>query len=98
MSEIFDTLGDPTRLRQVLYNLCNNAVKFTDRGRVDIEVRVESTVRRETWLRFSVADTGIGISPSTPSPAGASVAASTGASARSPPYLKAWMSASTGKA
>jgi CheY-like chemotaxis protein/transcriptional regulator with XRE-family HTH domain len=49
---------DGVRLKQVLTNLVNNAVKFTDRG----EVRV-SVTRAETGLRFEVRDTGVGISP-----------------------------------
>ena len=55
--------GDGSRLRQVLLNLACNAVKFTERGEVAIEVGVESRESRKTTLRFSVADTGIGILP-----------------------------------
>jgi TMAO reductase system sensor TorS len=54
--------SDPTRLRQVLLNLTNNAIKFTERGKIAIRVR---PVLEEGWdarLRFEVADTGIGIS------------------------------------
>ena len=54
-------VGDPVRLRQVLLNLCNNAVKFTDRGHVSIEVRLEADEDECTRLRVSVEDTGIGI-------------------------------------
>ena len=54
-------MGDPLRVRQVLLNLCNNAVKFTDEGAVEVEVRaVESTAER-TRLAFVVRDCGIGI-------------------------------------
>jgi signal transduction histidine kinase/ActR/RegA family two-component response regulator len=50
--------GDEARLRQVLYNLLGNALKFTDAGGVELRVDAE-----EGRIRFSVADTGIGIAP-----------------------------------
>jgi CheY-like chemotaxis protein len=56
-------IGDPTRLRQVLVNLLNNAVKFTAKG--SITVRVTPTEREPALLRFSVQDTGVGIAPET---------------------------------
>lgn len=55
--------GDALRLRQVLMNLLSNAVKFTEKGKVTLDVVLESSTSREAWLRFSVSDTGIGISP-----------------------------------
>lgn len=58
-------VGDPTRLHQIVLNLVNNAVKFTERG--SIALRVDSQDAQETGanaplLRFSVTDTGVGMS------------------------------------
>ena len=52
--------GDPNRLRQVLWNLVGNAIKFTDEGWIQIEAEL---VERDgaAFLRYSIADTGIGI-------------------------------------
>jgi signal transduction histidine kinase/DNA-binding response OmpR family regulator/HPt (histidine-containing phosphotransfer) domain-containing protein len=55
--------GDPGRLRQVLLNLANNAVKFTDHGEVCVRAEMEWEKGDEVLLRFSVRDTGIGIAP-----------------------------------
>ncbi|MBA4106571.1 MAG: hybrid sensor histidine kinase/response regulator [Pirellula sp.] len=55
-------IGDSLRLRQIIFNLLTNAIKFTERGRVTLDVRVESCCDREAWIRFAVIDTGIGIS------------------------------------
>jgi PAS domain S-box-containing protein len=54
--------GDPGRLRQVLMNLGGNAVKFTHTGAVTITVALERETEKNAVLRFSIADTGIGIS------------------------------------
>ena len=53
--------GDPIRLRQVLINLLHNAVKFTDRGGVVLDVIVVAASADDVSLRFEVRDTGIGI-------------------------------------
>jgi signal transduction histidine kinase/DNA-binding response OmpR family regulator len=55
-------VGDPSRLRQVLLNLCGNAVKFTPRGEVVIGIGLEAQDAAGVVLRFSVRDTGIGMS------------------------------------
>jgi PAS domain S-box-containing protein len=55
-------LLDPDRLGQVLVNLVTNAIKFTDRGRVDVSVEVDRTTKAQSGrLHFVVADSGIGI-------------------------------------
>jgi len=55
--------GDPARLRQVLTNLVSNAIKFTDSGRVAIQVSRRSETGSGYWITFAVRDTGIGIAP-----------------------------------
>jgi PAS domain S-box-containing protein len=56
-----DLIGDPTRLRQVLLNLVGNAIKFTENGEVCMRVTPDGDPAVPTALRFSIADTGIGI-------------------------------------
>src|SRR3546814_38229 len=53
--------GDPVRLRQVLGNLVSNAVKFTERGSITINVARTGETAAQHQLRFEVRDTGIGI-------------------------------------
>ncbi len=59
--------GDAVRLKQVLLNLTGNAIKFTERGRVELGAEVVSRTDSAAVVRFRVRDTGIGIDPGTQS-------------------------------
>ncbi len=62
--DVPDTLiGDPTRLRQILFNLVGNSIKFTDKGEVVVHVGLEPDDSDKAKLHFAVVDTGIGIPP-----------------------------------
>jgi len=54
--------GDPNRLRQVIFNLLGNAVKFTESGKITVKVAVVQEDTQTVGLRFEVHDTGIGVS------------------------------------
>ncbi len=54
-------IGDPLRLKQVLINLVNNAMKFTDEGSVEVFVSLKSLKGSKVALKFDIIDTGIGI-------------------------------------
>ena len=56
-------VGDPLRLGQVMLNLCSNAIKFTEKGEVELAFRCLSATEDELVLHFSVRDTGIGMEP-----------------------------------
>jgi signal transduction histidine kinase/CheY-like chemotaxis protein len=56
-------VGDPLRLGQILINLVNNAVKFTERGEVLVTVTVEEQLADRVKVRFSIRDSGIGMTP-----------------------------------
>jgi two-component system, sensor histidine kinase and response regulator len=53
--------GDAARIRQILLNLAGNAIKFTAKGEVSLEIKVLETGENGTWVRCEVRDTGIGI-------------------------------------
>lgn len=54
-------MGDPGRIRQVILNLCSNAVKFTEAGHVLLDIEPTSVTDKTATVRFTVEDTGIGI-------------------------------------
>ena len=56
-------LGDPVRLHQIILNLLSNAVKFTSKGKITVSVQLLKEDEENASIEFSVADTGIGISP-----------------------------------
>jgi signal transduction histidine kinase/ActR/RegA family two-component response regulator len=56
-------LGDPIRIKQVILNLLNNAVKFTEHGHVALSIHIDKSLHVDLYtLHFSIEDTGIGIS------------------------------------
>ncbi len=55
--------GDPVRIGQVLGNLLNNAVKFTEQGHISVSAHVEESPDGKTQLRLSVTDSGVGFAP-----------------------------------
>ena len=58
-------LGDPVRLRQVLFNIAGNAVKFTETGSVTLRADLDQIVEGHVTVRLTVADTGIGMDADT---------------------------------
>ena len=54
-------LGDPIRLHQIILNLVSNAVKFTNKGTITVSVTLLKENKDKVTLKFSIADTGIGI-------------------------------------
>ncbi|MDO8926962.1 MAG: PAS domain S-box protein [Sideroxyarcus sp.] len=56
-------IGDPLRLGQILINYSNNAVKFTERGEIDILIRIKEQTEHNVLLYCAVRDTGIGLTP-----------------------------------
>ncbi|MCG8556140.1 MAG: ATP-binding protein [Proteobacteria bacterium] len=56
-------VGDSLRLRQVLGNLLSNAIKFTDAGQIELRVECLEQTPRKALVRFTVSDSGIGMSP-----------------------------------
>jgi signal transduction histidine kinase/FixJ family two-component response regulator len=55
-------IGDETRMRQVIVNIIDNAIKFTNEGKITATLELEKTPNGNSWILFSVRDTGTGIS------------------------------------
>ncbi len=58
-----DLIGDPERLGQVIFHLLSNAVKFTEKGNIALDLRIESIEGNRVKLLLKVTDTGVGIKP-----------------------------------
>lgn len=54
--------GDPFRLKQILFNLLGNAIKFTDKGEVSLSIKSKALPKNKTEFSFEIRDTGIGMS------------------------------------
>lgn len=54
-------VGDPTRISQIIYNLIDNAIKFTREGRIDVQLNLEDISDDGCRLCFKIKDTGVGI-------------------------------------
>jgi PAS domain S-box-containing protein len=54
-------IGDPIRLRQIILNLISNAVKFTNRGKIKVSIRLLNEDEKQVTVEFAIEDTGIGI-------------------------------------
>jgi len=54
-------IGDPLRIKQILINLINNAIKFTDNGHIYIHAKLVKSIEQKVTLKITVQDTGIGI-------------------------------------
>jgi signal transduction histidine kinase/CheY-like chemotaxis protein len=57
-------MGDPGRIRQVITNLCDNAIKFTQEGGLTVRLQLSDLPQKKLQAQFSITDTGIGIAPS----------------------------------
>lgn len=57
----YGLIGDPLRLGQILLNICNNAVKFTEAGNILLKVELSETYDKRSRIRFIIQDTGIGM-------------------------------------
>jgi two-component system, sensor histidine kinase and response regulator len=53
--------GDPVRLRQIVLNLVGNSLKFTERGEIEVHVKIDAASSEYIFLQFSIRDTGVGI-------------------------------------
>ncbi len=56
-------IGDPNRLRQIINNLISNSIKFTEKGQINLSIRMINSLSDNIEIIFEVADSGIGISP-----------------------------------